>query len=280
MAFDFRANLLTTEPTDEWDPEARVLHESAQAGIREGLLHQYGVAGFRQKERDFIDILVAPVSVLSSHNSLLAEVRSSFVAGLYFPALVGAAALGERVLNDLILELRDDFAGHELTKRVSKDSIDNWKLGIGVLRAWTVLDEATAVKFNRLGRLRNQAIHFNLRQLHETGARAEALEAILLLQEIVDYLFTAYGGPPRFIAGTPGEAYLSLAAEAEPLVQRFYLPNCALVSRQHRYVDYAQPTMQIVDNIDFETDHGLDALTDEEFASWAPRSVPTAGGLE
>lgn len=55
-----------------------------------------------------------------------------------YPALVGACALGERILNHLILDLRGAYAHTPEYKRVHrKDSFDDWRVPIDTLAAWT-----------------------------------------------------------------------------------------------------------------------------------------------
>jgi hypothetical protein len=70
------------------------------------------------------------------HNVFFNQVRDSFVIGSYYPALTAACALGERILNHLVLGLRDSFRTAEEYKRVyRKDSFDNWMIPIDVLEA-------------------------------------------------------------------------------------------------------------------------------------------------
>jgi hypothetical protein len=48
----------------------------------------------------------APSSVVALHNIHLTQVRAAFVGMNYYPALLGASGLGERILNQLVLTLR------------------------------------------------------------------------------------------------------------------------------------------------------------------------------
>jgi len=47
--------------------------------------------------------------VIAYHNSFLRRVRDAFASGNYYPALTAGCALGERILNHLILDLREEF---------------------------------------------------------------------------------------------------------------------------------------------------------------------------
>lgn len=109
-----------------------------------------------------------------------------------------------------------------------KDSVDNWPTAIRVLREWGVFTHELAGDYLRLGRLRNEAVHY--RPGLEAEARDAALDAVLLLQRLVEGLFAPLGGSPLFIDGITGASFLALASEDLPLVRRYYLPNAVLVS--------------------------------------------------
>ena len=55
-----------------------------------------------------------------------------------------------------------------------------------------------------------------------------------MIQTVVEAIFTPIGGPPRFIDGTEGEYFIARDRENDPLVRRFYIPVCALVSPKPR----------------------------------------------
>lgn len=119
------------------------------------------------------------------------------------PALLGAVGLGERILNQLMLELKEDFDDHPITRRVvGKVSVDDWKVLIQVLKEWGVLPRDVVVKYERLRKLRNNAVHYKVPSLDQSSER-EALEAISLLRDIIENLFGPHGD--RFyIPGTTG----------------------------------------------------------------------------
>jgi hypothetical protein len=97
--------------------------------------------------------------------------------------------------------------------------------------------------------------------------RAAALQAIVLVQDIVSYLFAALGGPPKFIAGVPGASYFTQEAEQLPLVKRVLLPRCALLSPTSRIEPRLLPNGNhewlIFDDVDYDSR----PLTDREFAA-------------
>jgi hypothetical protein len=116
---------------------------------------------------------------------------------------LGAVGLGERILNQLMLELKEDFDDHPITRRVvGKVSVDDWKVLIQVLKEWGVLPRDVVVKYERLRKLRNNAVHYKVPSLDQSSER-EALEAISLLRDIIENLFGPHGD--RFyIPGTTG----------------------------------------------------------------------------
>jgi hypothetical protein len=195
------------------------------------------------------------------------QIRTAFAAGAYYPALLGAAGLGERILNDLIRDLRGDYAGHPATAPVRvKESFDNWPTAIGVLKDWGVLTEESARDYRRLGRLRNDAVHY--RPALEATARDAALEAVLVLQRLVEALFKPIGGPPLYIDGIVGASFLARASEDLPLVRRYYLPNAVLVSPRYELRPGPAPgQFSCFDDADFAGPEGRPELTDHEFAA-------------
>lgn len=135
--FDARANYLALEIRDEWDENTKRLHHENKARARQGIVYQYGQAAAETKLQNFMDLGSKPFSVLAFHNRFAEQVRHSFVVGSYYPALVGACALGERLLNHLILNLRENFKGTPEYKKVHrKSSFDDWELAIGTLESW------------------------------------------------------------------------------------------------------------------------------------------------
>ena len=248
---------------DEWDDHIREMWQATKRKIRKGILYEFGVEDFERKLDDFRAIGPAPWSVVAMHNRNLAGIRSAFVAGAYYPALAGAAGLGERILNQITLALRDEFAADVATRRVlKKKAFDNWKLMIDVLESWGVLAPEIAQKYERLHRLRNDAVHYNIPTL-DTAARDEALEAVSLLQQIIERLF--HPDPAaHLIPGIPGVEYLRLDVEQLPFVRGFFIPASVLVSPDHEWVSGDPVT--VLDNTEYGREEGITSLTDAEFA--------------
>lgn len=260
FGFDYDTRAISLEPVQEqWDEQVKTLHEENRKKTIEGLIHQFGDWSSEAKIQNFIDLGTKPFSIMAYHNGFLEQVRNSFVVGSYYPSLTGACALGERILNHLIITLRDYYKTTPEYKRVfKKSSFDNWTLIIDILTKWKILLPEATNKFRELSGKRNKAIHFNIET--ERNARQLALEAIKLLQQIIANQFSGFGTQPWFF-WVPGECYIKKEWERKPFVKHVYIPNCGYVGYKHR-VESVTP--QWIVNDKFEYPEG--SLTDEEFA--------------
>jgi hypothetical protein len=263
MQFDSRSHILQTKIEDDWAEEVRSQWAENQRLMREAVLHEYGVESGDRKIIDFTALGPAPWSVIAPHNDLVTETRSAFVFGTYYSALLGTVGLGERILNDLILTLRDAHADQPVTRRVAqKNSIDDWGRAIKILTAWQVLDQTNAARYRRLAKLRNDAVHY--RRGVEARARSSALEAMCLLSQVISHVFAPIGGPPRFIAGTSGNVFLAISSESDPLVQKYFIPSSVLVSPDF---EFRNSLHEVWDEQDYSLINSVDDLTDEEFVA-------------
>ena len=258
--FDARVHTLTTEIQENWEDNVKKLHMQNRAKTEQGLVWQFGVAAADQKRQNFIDLGPKRLSILAFHNKFFEQIRISFVMGAYYPALTASCALGERILNYLILILRDDFKSTPQYKRVhNKDSFDNWDTAIDTLAAWDVLLPDVVLEFRKLRDRRNDAIHF--RPEVDENDRALALNAISNLGSIIGNQFCAFGPQPWFITDIPGEIYIKKDWESRPFIRKVYLPNCVAVGPQHK-IDSVMPWV-IKDDYSYEERE----ISDEEFCS-------------
>ena len=257
--FDTRVRSLSDEIRDEWEESVKEQHRQNRRATQEALIHTFGAQDYHAKRQNFIDLDVKPLSVLAFHNRFFELVRIAFVVGAYYPALTGACALGERILNHLILLLRDHFKSRPEYKRVhNKDSFDNWDVPIDSLAAWDVLLPEVADEFRTLKETRNKSLHF--RPEVDTNDRELALDAIKLLSKIIGNQFSAFGPQPWFIKGVPGEIYIKKECENDPFIKHVYLPNCLLVGYKHE-VKSVVPRFVVNDDFDYDDRE----ITDEEF---------------
>jgi hypothetical protein len=275
VTFDTRNVALDVRIRDDWEPRIKATWERIHAQVWAELVDQFGALDADAKFENYRALGPAPWSVVFEHTVLLRQVRDSFTHGDFYPALVGACALGERLLHQLVDVLRQDYINHgSTTKRVRSGRLANdWGTLIDVLRGWGVLDDELAATYRELEGLRHRAVHVD-RGL-EVARRDAALTSILLLQRIVERVLEPHGGPPRYIADTPGASFLALEAEHEPIVKRIFLPHCALVTPDHRMEpDASVPGgWRVFDDVDYPCEQ----LSDEDFAARVRDSPATKG---
>ena len=244
--FDSRAADMDQPIPDGWDEQVRALHVENMARRRAELVAEYGEWAAERKRADFVAIGVKPFSVLSYHNRFFTQTRDAFVQGACYPALLSACALGERTLNHLVLDLRDDYARTPEYAAVATDrSFSNWRLMITTLEAWQVLDQEVAELFRSLSRLRNRAVHFN--PATYASARDDALAAITCLRDIIEKQFGAFGGQRWYIPGTLGACFIKQAFESDPFVRKFIAKSAVYVGPLHSVRMIEAGTWQFVD---------------------------------
>lgn len=260
LDFDTRSVTLAQEIGEHWDEETKKLWRQNKAKVSEGLKAEFGDLGIEAKIENFIAIDSKPFSTLSYHNRFFHQVRQAYVIGAYYPALVGACALGERILNHLIIDLRTFYSATPEYRHVyRKKSFDNWDVPIDTLLAWDVLLPDVVDEFRALKSLRHRSIHFNI----ETYAtlKDDALAAILHMRSIIHRQFGSHGQQPWFLKGTKGHQFIAREWESHPFIQTYFLHNCPFVgplfSMEHgeqgwRFIDFP--------------DYGEGDWSDEEFA--------------
>lgn len=260
-SFDTRAVILDTEIQESWEEQNKTLWLKNKSQIKDELICEFGPLQHERKFEDFIALGASPISLLAFHNVFLKQCRDAFVFGSYYPALVSACTLGERILNHLILRLRDHFKSTSEYKKIyRKESFDNWLLAIDTLESWQVLLPEPAQEFRELETFRHKAIHFKPETDH--NARELALDAIKLLQSIVEHQFSAFGLQPWYIQEAKGVAYVAKAYEQSPFVIEVVLPSCVLVGPKHR-LEHDSKGWIVLDDHPYEEKE----ISDEEFVS-------------
>lgn len=258
--FDSTAQSLT-QPEEHWDEQVKQLHSENRAQTIKRLELRYGALNIEEVIRNSIDLGPKSLSLITHHNALHEQARRAFIAGFYYPALVAACALGERILNHLVLDLRDSFKSSEHYKKVyRKDSFDQWPFAVAVLSDWNVLTDGVGLKFLDLGKLRNRSIHFDPETYQ--SLRADALAALHQLDGIIEKQF-GYFGPKRwFIEGTSGAVFVKREYENDPFVRAYIIPRSGFVG--HLYgMDRSDEGAW--SHLDY-SDYGDEDVSDEEFA--------------
>jgi hypothetical protein len=262
FSFDFDSSPLSlNDPEEHWDEQVKHTHRESRAQQIKRLEQKYGSLHIEDVVKNVIDLGAKSMSLLTYHNQFHEQARRSFVAGEYYPALVAACALGERILNHLVLDLRNSFKSSEHYRKVyRKDSFDNWPFAIGVLTDWKVLADGVGAEFLELGELRNRSIHFNP-ETYES-LREDALAALQRLNAIIAKQFGYFGLQPWFIEDTPGAQFVKRAYETDPFVCTYVIRRSGFVGPLYG-MELTQQGYWI--HLDY-ADYGDGALTDEEFA--------------
>ncbi len=161
--FDSRARILSTEILDEWDEKVKEQWAINKRQIREYLISEYGAIDYEAKCSRLIELDVKPFSIQSYHNTYIDQIRDAYIVGAYYPALTGCCALGERILNHLILDLREDYPSEnpEISDIYTCKSSTNWNVMIKALEEWNVFYEDVEDILKKLTGKRQRAIHFN-----------------------------------------------------------------------------------------------------------------------
>ena len=255
---DFDSRVRSLDPIDEsWEESVKVLHKANRESTVDHLRKQYGECHLEQKVQNFIDLKAKSFSVIAFHNHLYEQARSAFVSCHYYPALTSVVALGERVLNHLILGLREEFKMSASYKKVfKKNSFDNWKVPIDALTEWAVLTTDAEAHFRSLWIQRNYALHFNADV--EYDARAYALKALDTFGEIIEAQFSGFGQHPCLFT-PPGEVYIRKEWEDTPFIRLVYIPNAMKVGHKHKVISVFP--WQIEDTANYDEAE----ITDEQF---------------
>lgn len=258
--FDARSHLIVDEISADWEPNIRAQHWSNRLHILDWLKHEFGEDNLGEKVADFGLLGPEPFSVVAYHNVFFRQVRRAFVIGSHYPALVGCCALGERILNHLIHEFREDFRNTPEYKQVyDKESFDDWNKAIDVLEAWGLLLPDVVTDYRALRKRRNNAIHF--RPETSTRAREMALDAIQVLGRIIEGQFGSIGTKPWYF-NTPGETYIKGEAESWAFVAKMLVPAGLHVGPKYTLKYNQELATWAIDDIG---DVGAAEGTDEEF---------------
>lgn len=260
LSFDFTARLLDPEFTAGWDEEARQQWQAQADRIKQELADQYGDQNIEQKLQNLQDIGAQSMSVIDTHNIYYRQVRHAFIVGAYYPALTATAALGERILNDLILKLRQYYpVPKDFPEVRTHKTFSNWRQMIDALEEWGVLLPNVVTSFRALSRIRGRSIHYN--PITQFDMRQLAVEAIQHMNTIIEQQFGILGCQPWYIPGIRGQSFIGKDWETNPFVREFLLPHAVLVGPEHRLTHDEVTGLWDVEDIEYDDRE----VTDKEF---------------
>lgn len=233
------------------------LEEQRQQDI-DRLRSRFGELDFDAKLERYLELDSPNVTVITEYYWVLNEAADAYACGYFYPALTSACCLGERILNILILNLREYYKTTPSYKKVwNKDSFQNWDEAIDVLAEWGVLADTLAELYKELWKIRKDAIHLKA----VSDFQPQALKAIQYIMKITGNLFGLNERNDIFF-WVPGEPYIRKEEENEPLVKEFFIPNCTLVGYKYSVRSGPQPGLFIYDDpYEYEDRE----ITDDEF---------------
>ena len=249
MEFDTRAKVLEIEILDSWEENVKLLWLQNKEIIISNIFTEYG-----QKPEvlvNFIDLGAKPFSVISSHNLYHEHARHAFIVGAYYASVTAVCALGERILNYLVISLRDTFKNVTTNEDINTHkSFSNWKLLNETLLEWGIFEEDIFDKFKALAQIRHRVIHYNKKL--DTDLRETALQSLKLLAEIISIQFSGLANSKYFISEMASETYIKKQYENHPFVELVYLPNGTNVSPFHNVKNITNGVFEIEDLKEFE----------------------------
>ncbi|PQJ11959.1 hypothetical protein CJD36_009205 [Flavipsychrobacter stenotrophus] len=206
------------------------LKDNSPQHVRDSIANQlkeeWGGLDFEDKLQRFIKLNHAFYGTPDEYYQLLRPIVSSYCCGNFYPSITSAGALGERILNRLVLKTRDYFKSSQYYD-LSIQKSSNWPTLIKALIEWKVISEDIGDAFTKLKKYRNDSIHYNAGYDFE----GNSYEAIKLLLEIVDKQFNYLNRKDLFWAfDCPGEVLVRTSALSDPFVKEFVLPYCRLIT--------------------------------------------------
>jgi hypothetical protein len=224
-------------------------------GMYDSTVLKFGAANVTEKFDRWFSLNPPDLCVPVEYHELLREVEGSYIRGDYYPGLTGACCLGERILNHLVIGLKNYYKTSLRYKEVAaKESIQDWGKAIEILIDWGVITEQQARDFGDLLSLRNPAVHFGDVKRRST----EAYKALNLVYSITKSLF-GHNIPIFFWA--PGEIYIKNEKENDPFVKVFLIPHCVKVGFNHEVRSVELGSIEIYDPGPYPEEY----ITDETF---------------
>lgn len=234
--------------------------ETQKHELKDSLQKKYGEMNFNEKFQRYMALQKPALSVVGEYSFLLEDVSNAYIMGNFYASLTGACCLGERIFNQIIFAVKKDFKSSHWYKKVyGRGSIIGWSKAIQILKEWNIIDDELEKKYLKLSQLRKESIHY---QPKAQDIESMSLEAINIMNFIIEQLFGLSRKDILLVFDVPGEIYIKKEAEQLPLVKAFYIPASAYVGYKHKIAnDPAAGKWIIRDPHTYEDKE----ITDEEF---------------
>ena len=222
--------------------------------VKEKLKRELGEDQIDDKYLRWEEISKANIWILEEFNQFLDEIIKAYIQGYYYISITGACCLTERLLNRLIIKLKDHNKKSPLYKKIydKEKQIQNWDTLKEVLEDWGILNEEQLSICKKLHRYRNDTVHY----IPEYDFKSAAPTVIKLTTKLIDSIFSVFERKDIFnIFIIPGEIWVKECMIADPFVKEFILPCCSM----------AGAISQIEEDIYLENGAIVGDLTEEEF---------------
>jgi hypothetical protein len=198
--------------------------DKQQADLISSFKKEWGELNFDAKLERYKKLNLSLIGIPGEYYDLLWGVISSYCCGLFYPAMTSCGALGERILNQLILKTRGYYKSSEHYKKIyRKQSFDQWDKVIVILKDWKVISNDIAELFTKLKVYRNDSIHYNDGYDFEKNSH----DALMYLAQIIDKLFNYTSRKDLFwVFDISGEIWVRNNVVNDPFVKEFVLPHC------------------------------------------------------
>jgi hypothetical protein len=196
--------------------------------LEQSFLNRFGAENFDHKLKRFIDLNLNFIGIPEEYYSLLTQIIEAYSCGYFYPAIASAGALGERILNRLVIKIRKHYSHTKHYKKIwNKNSFDNWDSVILILQDWNIISEEVGKLFLEFKMYRNNVIHYNDGYDFEQNVS----NAIEILIKIINKQFSYLHRKDLFWTfDSPGEILIKSEVINNPFVIEFILPNCVLIT--------------------------------------------------
>lgn len=215
--FDFTSNMLSEDAPGE----------SVHGGVKGLLIEEHGEESIDEKYLRWAEVSRANMWVLEEFNEFLDEISKAYIRGYYYLSITGACCLTERILNRLVVKLKNHYKTSPRYKLLygREQQIQNWSLLIDTLEEWGVLNDEQVKVCKRLYKYRNETVHY----IPDYDFKSAAPEVIKLTTRLIDSLFSVFERRDVYnIFTIPGEIWVKEEKLNDPFVKEFVLPCCSM----------------------------------------------------
>ena len=229
--------------------------KSQQQPYTEHLKSVFGTDNFDSKFERWLNIDYPALGLIDEYPEKITQIINTYSCGNFYPAVTSACCLAERILNRLILKIKDYYKSSPYYKKIyRKSSFDDWSKMIQILSDWELISKKAIDAFNELLPIRHSSIHYNENYNFENVA-------LKVINNLITAITEVFGVMNRkdiyLVFNIPGEIWVKSEAEDNPFVKEFVLPHC--------YYAHAVHELDRSNNKIIERLGKTGKLTDQEF---------------